>query len=94
MAGEHERTLVHLPQADGSWRDAEIAERLDGGRVLLRPLDASLPTAEADGATLQLVNELPEQGVEDMTQLTHLHEAAIVHNLGHRERGRLSSTSL
>ena len=34
------------------------------------------------------VNVLPEDGIEDMRLLTHLHEAAIVHNLSHRLQRR------
>ena len=37
-----------------------------------------------DGTPLLLMNVLPEGGVDNMTQLTHLHEPAIVHNLQHR----------
>ena len=78
-------TLVHLPQPDGSFIDAEIISTTDDGKVMVRPCSAGSSSAPIEAATpLLLVNTLPEDGVEDMTRLTHLHDAAIVHNLGHR----------
>ena len=72
--------LAHLLRSDGSWTDARV-ER-DGDTVLLHPVDGG-PGVEADGPLL-LVNDLQDDGAEDMTTLSHLHEPALLHNLQHR----------
>ena len=74
---------AHLGQPDGTWIIAEVEHR--AGLNVLTPEDPAVKPVELPASEpLMLVNDLPEDGIEDMTQLSHLHEAAIVHNLGHR----------
>ena len=77
-------TTVHLPTAPWTVCTVEPCEASD--HVVLRPTTSedAVPIEVPASAELLPANDLGADGAEDMTQLPHLHEAAIVHNLGHR----------
>ena len=70
-------------EVDGEWLEARVVSRdADGGATLETLSTKEQSTAKAE--ELLLANELPEQGVEDMTRLNYLHEPALLNNLRHR----------
>ena len=70
-------------EIDGEWLEARVVSRdADGGATLETLSTKEQSTAKAE--ELLLANELPEQGVEDMTRLNYLHEPALLNNLRHR----------
>ena len=72
-------------ELDGEWLEARVVSRdADGGATLETLSTKEQSTAKAE--ELLLANELPEQGVEDMTRLNYLHEPALLNNLRHRFR--------
>ena len=78
-------TLAWVPSkaTDGEWLQAKVSSQGEDGTVTLEALE----TGEVHTTTaekLLLVNELPEDGVEDMTRLNYLHEPALLNNLRHR----------
>ena len=81
MSAEAQRAYVS--DEDGSWLAARVLRRGDDGTVTLESLD-SKSTFVVSGDELMLANELPEEGVENMTQLNYLHEAALLDNLRYR----------
>ena len=76
-------------EIDGEWLEARVVSRdADGGATLETLSTKEQSTAKAE--ELLLANELPEQGVEDMTRLNYLHEPALLNNLKHRfERDKI-----
>ena len=74
---------VASKEADGEWLQARVTARAEDGTVTLETLETQeIHTSSAD--QLLLVNELPEEGMEDMTRLNYLHEPALLNNLRHR----------
>ena len=71
-------------EVDGEWLEAKvISPKDDDGNVTLETLQTKeVHTQPAD--KLLLVNELPDEGVENMTRLNYLHEPALLDNLRHR----------
>ena len=71
------------PDVDGDWLEAVVVSRGEDGTVVLKTVaNGAEHTCPAD--KLNLMNVLPEQGVEDMARLNYLHEPALLNNLRHR----------
>jgi len=71
------------PAVDGDWLEAVVVSRGEDGTVVLKTVaNGDEHTCPAD--KLNLMNVLPEQGVEDMARLNYLHEPALLNNLRHR----------
>ena len=71
------------PDVDGDWLEAVVVSRGEDGTVVLKTVANGVEhTCPAD--KLNLMNVLPEQGVEDMARLNYLHEPALLNNLRHR----------
>ena len=66
-----EESLAHLARDDGTWVDARV-ERNDT-EIILHPIDGSPPATLPVDTPLLLVNNLPEEGAEDMTSLCLLY---------------------
>ena len=69
---------------EGTWHEATVVERGEGGTATLRRDDGVGDPIVVSAEELKLVNVLPEQGVEDMTKLDYLHEPALLNNLRRR----------
>ena len=69
---------------EGTWHEATVVERGEGGTATLRRDDGVGDPVVVSAEELKLVNVLPEQGVEDMTKLDYLHEPALLNNLRRR----------
>ena len=83
MAEESTKAWVPSKSVDGEWLEAKITAHNEDGSVTLE----TLTTGEAHtqpSDKLLLANELPEEGVENMTRLNYLHEPALLDNLRHR----------
>ena len=81
---EQTRAWVASKDVDGEWFEAKVVSQKDAdGNVTLETLEAhETHTQPAD--KLLFANDLPEEGVENMTRLNYLHEPALLHNLQHR----------
>jgi myosin heavy subunit len=84
MSGvEDTRAWVASKTTDGEWLEARVVSQADeNGNVTLQTLEGETHTQPS--AKLLLANDLPEEGVENMTRLNYLHEPALLHNLQHR----------
>ena len=68
---------------DGEWHRAKVVQQSTDGSVTVETLETN-EQVETTSEKLLLANELPEEGVEDMTRLNYLHEPALLNNLRHR----------
>jgi hypothetical protein len=80
---EDTRAWVASKTIDGEWKEARVVSTGEGGVVTLETLEGKEQHTTKAGELL-LANELPEEGVEDMTRLNYLHEPALLHNLQYR----------
>eukprot|EP00900_Chrysochromulina_parva_P008310 jgi/Chrpa1/17480/Chrysochromulina_OHIO_Genome00007564-RA len=85
MAMRSEDTLAWMPSPtqDGEWLQARAVRQGEDGSVDLEALQTG-DKYSTSSDKLMLVNELPEDGVENMTQLNYLHEPALLDNLRYR----------
>ena len=85
MASEESATLCWVADksVDGEWHRARIVSQNEDGAVTLETIEAQEEVATTTDKLL-LANELPDEGVEDMTRLNYLHEPALLNNLRHR----------
>ena len=85
-------TKVFIPHDEFIWVSGEIIAENDDGTVDVRIMDKELPSkgsnqikislAKYNLTSLPLQNlDLPEEGVDDMTTLSYLHEPSILDNL-------------
>ena len=74
---------VFVPDDEQVWRAAEIIAR-DGATVTVRGEDGVIATVTLQSASEQLPLQdarAPAEGVDDLSKLDALHEAAVLHNL-------------
>ena len=76
--------LADTTGLDGTWHEATVVDRGEGGTATLRRDDGAGAPVVVSAEELKLVNNLPETGVEDMTKLDYLHEPALLNNLRRR----------
>ena len=84
MSGETLAWIASSSVTGPEWVRARVVGQNDDGSVELKALDCDATHTAAGSENLQLVSVLPEDGVEDMTQLDHLHEPGLLDNLRHR----------
>ena len=82
-AEESTKAWVPSKSVDGEWLEAKITAHNEDGSVTLETLTTG-ETHTQPSDKLLLANELPEEGVENMTRLNYLHEPALLDNLRHR----------
>ncbi|KAL1496526.1 hypothetical protein AB1Y20_016479 [Prymnesium parvum] len=69
--------------ATGEWVKARVVSQGDDGMAVLEELETRAKHTQPVDKLL-FVNDLPEEGVEDMTRLNYLHEPALLNNIRHR----------
>ena len=69
---------------DGTWHEATVVDRGEGGTATLRRDDGVGDPVVVAAEELKVMNVLPCSGVEDMTKLDYLHEPALLNNLRRR----------
>ncbi|KOO34099.1 myosin type-2 heavy chain 2, partial [Chrysochromulina tobinii] len=84
MSGETLAWIASSSVTGPEWVRARVVGQNVDGSVELKALDCDATHTAAGSENLQLVSVLPEDGVEDMTQLDHLHEPGLLDNLRHR----------
>lgn len=82
-------TWIWVPDKDIVWRKAEVLEALSGGNIKVKIEDFGTETIlSADVPThlcnLEIFSSDGLTGLDDLTQLTHLHEPAVLNSLNLR----------
>lgn len=82
-------TWIWVPDNEVVWRKAEVIETLTGGELKVKIEDLGVETTLPKDAPTHLCNlEIFSSdglmGLDDLTQLTHLHEAAVLNSLNLR----------
>ncbi|KAF2071722.1 hypothetical protein CYY_006967 [Polysphondylium violaceum] len=73
------RGKVWLENKDKGWIQGEIVKQLEDSSYLVLDQDGKETTIKNDDVRMQ--NPSIQEGIDDMTCLSHLHEAAVIHNL-------------
>eukprot|EP01114_Cavostelium_apophysatum_P016651 TRINITY_DN4783_c0_g1_i3.p1 TRINITY_DN4783_c0_g1~~TRINITY_DN4783_c0_g1_i3.p1 ORF type:complete len:1580 (-),score=460.18 TRINITY_DN4783_c0_g1_i3:46-4674(-) len=75
---------VWIPDKDAGWRSATVIDPSDFENVSVQPDEPPTERLSLPGSSLFIQNPAILEGVDDMTQLSYLHEPAILHNLSTR----------
>ncbi|KAN0024169.1 hypothetical protein ACTFIV_008569 [Dictyostelium citrinum] len=70
---------VWVPNPDKGWISGDLIKEISGEGWLVRDENGKEIQIEKD--ELRMQNPVIQEGIDDMTSLSHLHEAAVIHNL-------------
>ncbi|KAM9974680.1 hypothetical protein ACTFIW_008142 [Dictyostelium discoideum] len=70
---------VWVPNPEKGWINGDLIKEIPGEGWLVRDENGKEIKIEKD--ELRMQNPVIQEGIDDMTSLSHLHEAAVIHNL-------------